>query len=137
MKYAVIQLGGKQFKVSEGDIFKIDRQENLEVDVLLLSEDDKVLVGKPYLKDVVVKTKVLENKLDDKILVIRFKAKSRYRKRKGHRQPISIVEIESIKKKGIAKPKKIKKDITKKTKATVSKKVVKKVSKKAVKRTKK
>jgi large subunit ribosomal protein L21 len=97
MKYAVISFGGKQFKVSEGDTFKIERQKTpLKVDVLMYSEDDNVLVGVPTLAEVEVTAAVLEEKRDKKIRVGRFKSKSRYRRVKGHRQPISIVKIEKI-----------------------------------------
>lgn len=119
-KYAVIQLGGKQLMVKEGQKFEIERQSKLDVDVLLYSDGDTVLLGAPTLKDVTVKAKIIEDKKDKKVVVARYKSKSRYRKNKGHRQPISVVQIESIGDKKAAKatpktePKNEKEKVTKK-----------------------
>lgn len=96
MKYAVIKLAGKQFKVSEGDIFEIERQEKLEMDVLVLNDEGKTLLGTPILKDVTVTATILDNKLGEKINVSRYKSKSRYTRNKGHRQPLSVIKIEKI-----------------------------------------
>ncbi len=107
MKYAIIQLGGKQMKVSEGDIFEIERQEKLNIAVLLFSENGTVQIGEPILADIEVTAKVVEDKMDKKVRIARYKSKSRYRKKKGHRQPISVVKIEKIGKKGASKDAKV------------------------------
>jgi large subunit ribosomal protein L21 len=110
MKYAIIKLGGKQIMVSEGDTFEIERQNKLDMDVLMYSDGKNVMVGTPELKNVKVKATLEDAGLGKKIRVARFRAKSRYRRIKGHRQPISKVSIESITK-VVAK----KEPITKKT----------------------
>lgn len=96
-KYAIIQLGGKQMMVTEGLTFEIDRQGDLKPQVLLFSDGKNVAMGDPVVKDVVVKLTQVSEKMGDKVLVARYKSKSRYRKKKGHRQPLSVVKVESIK----------------------------------------
>lgn len=97
--YAVIKTGGKQYQVSPGDkleIEKLDAKEGEEIkfsEVLLKKLGEKLNVGKPFLKGETVKAKVLSQKRGDKIRVAKFKAKSRYRKVKGHRQALTEVEI--------------------------------------------
>lgn len=94
MDLAVIRLGGKQFTVKNGTILKIDRMaKEAKAEVLLWQEGDKIEIGTPVLKDHAVKLERLEDKLDKKVNVSRFKAKSRYRKHKGFRQPISVVRV--------------------------------------------
>jgi large subunit ribosomal protein L21 len=107
MKYAVIELGGKQYKVEEGTTFETERQEKLNMNVLMYSDGKSVVIGDPIAKDIEVKASILNQKLDKKVRVARYKSKSRYRKVKGHRQPISVVRIDSITVKGAkaSKPK--------------------------------
>lgn len=99
-KYAIIKIGGTQVMAKEGLVFELCRQKTFDVDVIAYSNGTAVEFGKPTLSDVVVKIKHVEDKLDDKVLVGRFKSKSRYRRRVGHRQPVSVLRIESILKKG-------------------------------------
>lgn len=102
MQYAVIVSGGKQYRVSAGDIIEVDRlsvAENSDVvfdTVLLHRADDKILVGTPILADVVVKGKVLENGKGEKLYVSKFKAKVRHRRRIGFRAFISKVQIVQV-----------------------------------------
>jgi large subunit ribosomal protein L21 len=97
MKYAVIRLGGKQFKVSEGDKLEIERQATpLQSEVLLYVDEKDVVIGAPVIEKAVVDAEVIEEKMGEKVRVVRFKSKSRYRKVKGHRQPLSVVEIKKI-----------------------------------------
>ncbi len=101
MQYAIIQTGGKQYKVSPGTILEVDRlkdaKESVSFDkVLLLVDGTDVKIGNPYLKDVVVNGKVLEEKKGEKIRVSKFLAKSRYRKTIGFRALLSKVEIKGI-----------------------------------------
>ena len=95
-KYAIIKLGGKQFKVHEGDIFKIERQDGLKLEVLAYSNGEGIILGTPTLSDVTVSASVIKEQLGPKVKINRFKAKSRYRRAKGHRQPLSIVKIDDI-----------------------------------------
>ena len=105
MKIAVIETGGKQYKVSIDQklkIEKLDQEAGVEFifdKVLLLAEDDKdeVEVGSPYLKNVKVKAIIIETKKERKKIVFKYHAKSRYRKKKGHRQQMTEVKILDIK----------------------------------------
>jgi len=94
MDLAVIRLNGKQFTVKNGSILKLDRlQKDSLAEVLLWQDGQDVEIGTPVLTNRSVKLEVLEDKLDKKVNVSRFKAKSRYRRHKGHRQPVSIVRV--------------------------------------------
>lgn len=105
MKYAVIQTGGKQYRVAAGenlDIEKLGVKEGEKIffdKVLLVVDDDKVKIGTPYLKNVVVEARVAVQKKGKKIRIARFRAKSRYRRVIGHRQKLTEVEIIGIKSK--------------------------------------
>lgn len=102
MKYAIIKAGGLQYQVWEGkeiDIFHLDKEKGDAIvfdSVLLIKDDDKVLVGQPIIKDAKVKGKVTDQILGDKIRIATYKAKSRYRKVKGHRDQYTRVLIEKI-----------------------------------------
>ncbi len=118
MKYAVIKTGGKQYKVSEGDVIEVDRLA-LEKDgkvvfdeVLLSVSDSGVKIGKPFLTDK-VEGKVLDQIKGDKVRVSKFKAKARYRRVTGFRASLTQVEIEKI---GASKEEKPKKETAKKAK---------------------
>ena len=101
--YAIIESCGKQYKVSEGDVVyfeKLDKEEGKKVtfsNVVLVSNDDKIEVGAPYVKGVKVEGKVVAHGKAKKILVYKYKAKKNYRRTQGHRQPYTKVEITSIK----------------------------------------
>jgi large subunit ribosomal protein L21 len=98
-KYAVIRIKGKQYKVSEGDEILIDRlgQAKAEAEVLLVVEGGKIQVGKPLLKGVKVKLKVLKDEeKGKKVTVTKFKAKSRYRRKYGFRPLYTRLLIEKI-----------------------------------------
>ena len=101
--YAIIESCGKQYKVTEGDVVffeKLDAEEGKKVTfdkVMLVSEDGKVQVGNPYVKGVKVEGKVVSHGKAKKIIVFKMKAKANYRRRYGHRQPYTKVEITSIK----------------------------------------
>ena len=101
--YAIIESCGKQYKVTEGDVVffeKLDAEEGKKITfdkVMLVSEDGKVQVGNPYVKGVKVEGKVVAHGKAKKIIVFKMKAKANYRRRYGHRQPYTKVEITSIK----------------------------------------
>ena len=135
MKYAIVRIGGKQVKISEGQTFQIERQEKLHFDVLAYNDGKETIVGSPILKDVKLNAEIVENKLGKKVKVVRFKAKSRYKKNKGFRQPYSFVRVNSILKDGEIAEAKVAK--VKVVKAPKVEKSAKKTVKKAVKAVKK
>ena len=131
--YAVIESCGKQYKVAEGDVVffeKLDAEEGKKVSfdkVILVSNDGKVEVGNPYVKGVKVEGKVVSHGKAKKIIVFKMKAKKNYRRKQGHRQPYTKVEITAIKTPAEkATEKKAeeaeKKPATKKTETTVAEK---------------
>lgn len=98
---AIIQTGGKQYKVAAGDEILIEKLEaavdaEVEFDVLLVSDESGVKVGKPVLDGVKVKGKVLEHGKGKKVVVFKYKPKKNIRTKRGHRQPYTKVEILSI-----------------------------------------
>ena len=101
--YAIIESCGKQYKVAEGDVVffeKLDTEEGKKVtfsNVVLVSDGEKVQVGSPYVKGVKVEGKVVSHGKGKKIIVFKMKAKKNYRRKQGHRQPYTKVEITSIK----------------------------------------
>ena len=99
--YAVVATGGKQYKVQEGDVLSIEKLETKEGevvfdDVLLVANDKDVKVGKPNVSGAKVQAKVLEEGKGKKKMVFRYHSKTRYRKKKGHRQPYTKVQITKI-----------------------------------------
>ena len=101
MKYAVIKTGGKQYKVSEGDVVEIDRIAGKDgklsfEEVLLLVNDGKVTVGKPFINGEKVEAKILEDIKGVKVRVSKFKSKVRYRRTTGFRAALTKVQIEKI-----------------------------------------
>jgi len=102
MKIAVIETGGKQYLVKPQDKIQIEKVAGKEGDkvkfdkVLLVADGDKVEVGKPYVSGKAVEAKVLGQSRDRKILVMKFKNKVRYKRKKGHRQHHTTVEIASF-----------------------------------------
>jgi len=100
--YAIIETGGKQFKVREGDIIKVEKLDAAQGDqmeitsVLAVVKDDEVIVGKPLVSGAKAILKVLEHGKADKILVFKYKPKKDYRRMQGHRQPYSQVLVEKI-----------------------------------------
>lgn len=100
--YAIIRTGGKQYRVSEGDVLNVEKlnvEEGQEVvfdEVLTVVNDGDVKVGVPTVAGAKVTAKVAKQGKADKIFVFKYRAKSNYRKRQGHRQPFTQVEITSI-----------------------------------------
>ncbi len=102
--YAVIETGGKQYKVSEGEVISIEKLE-LAKDapvvfdkVLLVSDAANTTIGQPYINGVSVSGKVLDELKDKKVTIQRFKPKTGYERKKGHRQIYTIVQIDKINK---------------------------------------
>jgi len=100
--YAVIETGGKQYRVQEGDTIFIEKVEGSQGDalsfekILLVSNDSDVKVGKPYVDGVTVNGSILDQGKAKKIIVFKYKAKKDYRRKQGHRQPYTKVKIEKI-----------------------------------------
>jgi large subunit ribosomal protein L21 len=100
--YAVIQTGGKQYKVAPGEELRVEKlagevgDEIYFDNVLLVSKDDKVTVGKPVLKNIKVQAKITRQGRGPKIIVFKYKRRKRYRKKQGHRQDYTGVRITQI-----------------------------------------
>src|SRR3989338_4725521 len=98
-KLAIIKTGGKQYKVSEGDKLKIEKLSEKEgsvvsfSDVLLYADEKVVEVGTPVLKNIKVEGKILEQGKGDKVIIYKYKRRKRSSKKKGHRQPYTLIEI--------------------------------------------
>ena len=98
---AIFVTGGKQYKVSEGDIIYVEKLsfegDTVEFDNVLMTIDgDAVTVGTPVVENAKVTAKLVKNGKSKKILVFKFKAKKNYRRRQGHRQPYTKLQIEKI-----------------------------------------
>lgn len=99
---AVIRTGGKQYLVSPGQKIKIektDKKEGSEIifnEVLLLEKNKKIEIGNPLIKEAKVIGKIISHGKGKKIIIFKYKAKTRYKKKAGHRQPFSEIEIIKI-----------------------------------------
>jgi|TARA_B110000459_G_C16532054_1_gene457678 large subunit ribosomal protein L21 len=102
MKYAIVEISGRQFWVEKGkyyDLNRIPTELGKEITlnrVLLLNNDGEILIGKPYLKSVQVKGKILEHLRGRKTIVYKMRPKKKTRKKQGHRQELTRVLIEDI-----------------------------------------
>lgn len=100
--YAVIKTGGKQYRVSPGDLLKVDKVTGNIGDavsfdkVLMTSDGENVNLGKPYLEDIKVNGRIASHGKDRKVVVFKYKKRKGYRKKRGHRQVFTLVEIEDI-----------------------------------------
>lgn len=101
--YAIMKTGGKQYRVEEGQIIKVEKLvaevgSNVEFnEIMMLSSDDNILtVGQPVVQGAKVIGKVIDHGKHKKIVVFKYKAKKRYRKKTGHRQPYTSVLVEKI-----------------------------------------
>jgi len=100
--YAIIETGGKQYKVQNGDQLRVEKLEaeagsTVVFDkVLAAGEGSDIKVGTPYLEGLTVEGTVVESGKGDKVIIFKYKAKKDYRKKQGHRQPYTLVEITSV-----------------------------------------
>lgn len=100
--FAVIKTGGKQYKISPGQRVKIEKLDAAEGavihfdDILLTADGGKVDIGTPLVKGARVEAKVLKQGRDRKKIVFKYHRKTRYHKKKGHRQPFTELEIQKI-----------------------------------------
>jgi len=99
--FAIIETGGKQYKVSQGDVIEVEllpAKRHITFDkVLLISDNGKTEVGAPYVKGAKVAAKVLGEGKDSKVTTFKYKNKTNYHRTIGHRQSFSRVEIEEVK----------------------------------------
>lgn len=100
--YAIVEIGGQQFKVEEGKKIFVNRLEagagsEIKFDKVLLTDDDgKITIGEPFIKDAVIEGKVVDHTRGDKVIVFKKKRKKGYRVKNGHRQDLTRVEIVSL-----------------------------------------
>ncbi|MDR1965857.1 MAG: 50S ribosomal protein L21 [Synergistaceae bacterium] len=100
--YAVIQTGGKQYRVSEGDKIRVEKLDaeaggTVEItDVLLIGRDDGPVVGTPFVEGASVKVSVLAHGKEDKLIIFKYRRKKNYRRFRGHRQQYTEIKVESV-----------------------------------------
>ncbi len=104
MTFAVIQTGGKQYKVAVGDEIAVEKikgdykvGDSITIESVVLTDDGATTtLGAPYVAGSTVKATITESGKLDKVMVVRYRAKSRYHKRNGHRQPFMSLKIDAI-----------------------------------------
>lgn len=99
--YAIIATGGKQYKVSEGDVIRVEKLgveagETYTFDQVLLVSGDEMKIGAPFVENATVEADVIDNVKSKKVVVYKFKRKTGYHKKKGHRQQLTAVKITKI-----------------------------------------
>ena len=100
--FAVIKTGGKQYKVQEGDVLVVeklglDEGQKITFDqVLLVDDEEKTLIGTPYLQNALVKGEIIENFKDKKVIIFKKKRRKQYKRKRGHRQELTRIRIEEI-----------------------------------------
>lgn len=105
--YAIIKTGGKQYRVQKGDVINVEKivpkrknQKKVTFDeVLFVNEDGNMLVGAPLVEGYKVEGKILEQGKSEKVIIYKYKAKKDYRRKQGHRQPYTQIEITGLVKK--------------------------------------
>ena len=104
--YAVVNSGGKQYKVRQGDVLRVEKLSgdvgsSVTFDrVLMFSDGENVSIGQPLLDGVSVEGRIVEQGKAKKIIVFKYKRRKRYRRKNGHRQEFTAIQIDSIKAKG-------------------------------------
>ncbi len=99
--YAIINNGGKQYKVTQGTIVKVEKlalnpEEVVEFPTLLVANGDTVVLGKPIIANATVEAKVIAHGLADKVHIVKHRRRKHYIKRQGHRQEYTKIEITNI-----------------------------------------
>ncbi len=105
MSFAVIQTGGKQYKVAVGDEIAVEKikgeykvGDKVTIESVVMKDDGTATVlGAPYIQGATVEATITESAKLDKVMIVRYRAKSRYHKRNGHRQPYMSLKIDAIK----------------------------------------
>ena len=101
--YAIVDSGGKQYKVQEGEILRVEKLagevgDDVSFDkILMFSDGENVNIGTPLLEDVAVSGHIVEQGKAKKIIVFKYKRRKRYRRKRGHRQQFTAVKVDSIK----------------------------------------
>nr|QYB19024.1 ribosomal protein L21 [Climaconeis cf. scalaris]QYB19129.1 ribosomal protein L21 [Climaconeis cf. scalaris] len=102
MKYAIIEISGRQFWIESGKYYDFNRiplQSGKQIAlnrILLINNDGDILIGKPYLESVKIKGKIVQHLRDKKIIIYKMRPKKKTRKKQGHRQNLTRVLIENI-----------------------------------------
>lgn len=100
--YAVVETGGKQYRVQEGDVINVEKlgvEDGAKVvfdKVLVAGEGADIKIGKPYIEGCTVEGTAVESGKGPKVIIFKYKSKKDYRKKQGHRQPYTSVKIESL-----------------------------------------
>jgi len=100
--YAIVNTGGKQYKIQQGDVLRVEKIPGeigspVSFDkVLMFSDGENVNIGRPVLDNVAVKGHIVEQGKDKKIIVFKYKRRKRYRRKLGHRQQYTAIKIDSI-----------------------------------------
>jgi large subunit ribosomal protein L21 len=100
--YAVVATGGKQYKVQQGDVLRVEKltgdvgSEVAFDKVLMFSDGENVQIGQPVVEGAVVKGRIVEQGKSKKVIVFKYKRRKRYRRKQGHRQPYTAVKIDAI-----------------------------------------
>lgn len=99
--YAIIKTGGKQYRVQENDVFKVEKLDAKVGDTVTFDEvvavgGDKLIVGTPFVDGCAVHAEVIEQGKNDKVIIFKYKAKKDYRRKNGHRQPYTLVKFTGI-----------------------------------------
>ncbi len=100
--YAVVATGGKQYKVSEGDILRVEKLagdvgDTVALDqVLMVADGEDVRIGQPLVENAAVNARIVEQGKAKKILVFKYKRRKRYRRKQGHRQSFTAIKIDKI-----------------------------------------
>jgi large subunit ribosomal protein L21 len=99
--YAIIMTGGKQYRVQQGDEFRVEKLDANVGDTVVFDDvvavgGDKLVVGTPFVEGYAVEAEVLEQGKADKVIIYKYKAKKDYRRKNGHRQPYTLVKVTGI-----------------------------------------
>ena len=100
--YAVVATGGKQYRVEEGDVLRIEKVagnvgDEVALDqVLMVGGGEDVRIGQPVVEGACVKASIVEQRKNKKVLVFKYKRRKRYRRKQGHRQPYTAIKISAI-----------------------------------------
>jgi large subunit ribosomal protein L21 len=100
--YAVLKTGGKEYRVSKGDLIRVEKMQGkvgdqVELkDVLMVSNDGETKIGTPHLTHVVIKGEIIEESKGEKVLTYKMKRRKNYRRFKGHRQTYTYLRVNDI-----------------------------------------
>lgn len=99
--YAIIKTGGKQYRVQENDVLKVEKLnaavgETVTFDEVVAVGGDKLQVGTPFVEGCAVQAEVLEQGKNEKVIIFKYKAKKDYRRKNGHRQPYTLVKVTGV-----------------------------------------